>query len=277
MIFFRLDPSFRGKGLCELMTKPIEAFDLRRDFVDDKDYDFYELDRNSLEPNCPSTLRGPGYLHSGYLNSKGDWRQGPGYQEQFRDRYDNWGYQDKNFLRDPYYRRYQYDDRRGDTKRYYGNRRRYEDQFFIPYQIGVGRSNEEQETWGQYGGVYGGYDNYYKNSNDYRNSLSHWKVNEKKFERPDHFYGVRPYGSTYNDFNYQNLGNRKTGSWDSNYGYGYGASRRSWNDSRQSSDWNGLSYGESKYYVSKKVTGNSFYQDHNEPPVKGNFSCIFVI
>ncbi|KAI5643699.1 hypothetical protein NE865_04290 [Phthorimaea operculella] len=67
---YRLDPSFRGKGLCEMMTKPIEAFDIRRDFVEDKDYDFYELDRNSLEPHCPETLRGPGLLHSGFLSSK---------------------------------------------------------------------------------------------------------------------------------------------------------------------------------------------------------------
>lgn len=52
------------------MTKPIEAFDIRRDFVQDKDYDFFEIDRNSLEPNCPETLRGPGLLHSGFLSSK---------------------------------------------------------------------------------------------------------------------------------------------------------------------------------------------------------------
>lgn len=93
------------------MTKPIEAFDLRRDFVDDKDFDFYELDRNSLEPNCPDTLKGPGILHSGFLSSKAD-RQGPGQWDR-----SDWDKDNKRHLDD------RYNDRRHDDR-------------FVPYQIG---------------------------------------------------------------------------------------------------------------------------------------------
>lgn len=104
------------------MTKPIEAFDLRQDFVEDKDYDFYELDRNSLEPYCPETLRGPGLLHSGYLSSKP--AQIPsGHQNQWRDRMD-WAEGYKTYNR--FY----------DEKRMQSYNKHYEDQFYVPYQIG---------------------------------------------------------------------------------------------------------------------------------------------
>lgn len=98
------------------MTKPIEAFDLRQDFVEDKDYDFYEVDRNSLEPYCPETLRGPGLLHSGYLSSKNKLTS----QDQWRDR--NWSAHDHRT-----YNRF-FDEK--------SHKRRYEDQPYIPYKIG---------------------------------------------------------------------------------------------------------------------------------------------
>ena len=103
------------------MTKPIEAFDIHQDFVEDKDFDFYELDRNSLEPYCPETLRGPGLLHSGYLSSKSkDQNQD---QNRWKDRIDyETGYKSVNRF---------YDERRTQTYN-----RRYEDQLYIPYQIG---------------------------------------------------------------------------------------------------------------------------------------------
>lgn len=101
------------------MTKPIEAFDIQRDFVEDKDYDFYEVDRNSLEPHCPETLNGPGLLHSGYLTSKASKPKpvsSPGWDRSSWD----------DRAHDSFY------DRRGDRN----YRRRYEDQAFVPYQIG---------------------------------------------------------------------------------------------------------------------------------------------
>ncbi|KAL0852582.1 hypothetical protein ABMA27_016932 [Loxostege sticticalis] len=223
---YRLDPSFRGKGLCELMTKPIEAFDISRDFVEDKDYDFYEVDRNSLEPHCPESLGGPGLLHSGFLSSKPN--RLPNYQVQNQwDRTDQW--QDSRYHRD-------YDRFYEEKRRYGGGRRRYPD--YIPYQIGVGRSSEADiENWGTYGGVYGGNDNYYKDRNDYYNSVNHWRIPNNS-----RTYGVKPgYNS---DFDYYSLGKER--SWESQR---YGSWKRGrWNTSGA----NGLDYGESNYYKPHK-------------------------
>lgn len=120
--FYRLDPAFRGKGLCELMTKPIEAFDLQRDFVEDKDYDFYELDRNSLEPNCPDTLRGPGLLHSGFLSNKR-----PGQDvDRWKDRIDWYDRSSQS----------EYERHYNERRRVVNSNRRYQNEVYVPYQIG---------------------------------------------------------------------------------------------------------------------------------------------
>ncbi|CAH1642956.1 unnamed protein product [Spodoptera littoralis] len=227
---YRLDRTFRGKGLCELMTKPIEAFDLRRDFVEDKDFDFFELDRNSLEPNCPDTLRGPGVLHSGFLSSKPNRIEGEGSQSGWRDRYDG----------------FDQSDRFGGNRRGgYGNRR-YDDRFYIPYQInqGLARSNDGQELWGKYGGEYGG-NRYYKDRNDYHKSVTHWQISTD-VERPS--YGVKPHGNT--NFDYHNLG-KNGGSWIGDR-YGYGSWKRGrWNSSGNSGNPNGLDYGDSSFFKQK--------------------------
>ncbi|CAK1548804.1 unnamed protein product [Leptosia nina] len=212
---YRLDPSFRGQGLCELMTKPIEAFDLNRDFADDKSYDFYELDRNSLEPNCPETLRGPGLLHSGYLSSK------PKGQDRI-DWYDA-GYTGVS---------------RYDERRKYTQHKRYEDQFFVPYQIGVVRG-DDRENWGQYGGYYGNYDSYYKNRNDFKQSYNHWRISD--FDRHDVKF-------TNKNFDYHNLGRQHS---DEHHSYG----DRHETDSPHHTDKYGLSdvnYHADKYYKSDR-------------------------
>ncbi|CAB3241722.1 unnamed protein product [Arctia plantaginis] len=218
---YRLDRSFRGKGLCELMTKPIEAFDLLRDFVEDKEFDFFELDRNSLEPNCPETLRGPGILHSGFLSSKSNQVS---------------GWTDKNDWFDGRHRDRNTVDRRGG----YGNRNH--DRIYIPYQInqGLGRSDED-EAWGQYGGGYGGTDRYYKDRNDYHKSVSHWRL-ASDIDIP--YHGVKHYSN--NHFDYNTLGkNGGEGSWK----YGHGSWKRGrWNSSGNN---NGLQYEESNFYKPK--------------------------
>ncbi|XP_052754335.1 uncharacterized protein LOC113515941 isoform X1 [Galleria mellonella] len=221
------------------MTKPIEAFDIQRDFVDDKDYDFYEVDRNSLEPHCLDTLRGPGLLHSGFLSSKPS--RMPDFQWDRRDWYEN---------------RYNYDryneDRRGLR---HNGRRGYDDRFFVPYQIGMGRSNDDQENWGQYGGYYGGYDTYYKDRNDYYKSINHWRLADDIGRSS---YGVKPYHNT--NFDYHNLGKNRL--WES-HRYGYGSWKRGrWNSSGVSS-WNNLDYGESNYLDKPK---HHYYDDRNEDP-----------
>ncbi|KAJ8704535.1 hypothetical protein PYW07_011723 [Mythimna separata] len=261
---YRLDRTFRAKGLCELMTKPIEAFDLRRDFVEDKDFDFFELDRNSLEPNCPDTLRGPGVLHSGFLSSKTNRiPDGDGASSGWRDRYD--GFDGRH--------RDRFD---GDRRGPYGNRRGgYDDRFFVPYQInqGLARSNDDQENWGKYGGEYGGYDRYYKDRNDYHKSISHWQISTD-VERPS--YGVKPHANTNFDyhslgknggsFDYHNLGkeggsfdynslNKDGGAWTGNR-YGYGSWKRGrWStggSSGGSGGQNRLDYGETSLYKPKQ-------------------------
>ncbi|CAH2238014.1 jg10337 [Pararge aegeria aegeria] len=210
---YRLDPTFRGKGLCELMTKPIEAFDLQEDFVEDKEYDFYELDRNSLEPYCPETLRGPGLLHSGYLSSKPE--KVPGQDNQWRDRND-WsmnGYKSYNRF---------FDEKRTQTYN-----RRYEDQLYVPYQIGVIKKQENRrsdENWGQYGGNYGGIHTSYKDGNDYHNSKNHWAITEPYYS----YHGVKHHNEK-EDFNYHSL--QKNSEWQ-DYGYGYGSWKTGrWNSS----------------------------------------------
>lgn len=122
------------------MTKPIEAFDLQRDFVEDKDFDFFELDRNSLEPDCQETLRGAGMLHSGYLSSKPNHIPGHVSGNQKWDRYDKPdnripGHHDRFDSHGHPGGHMDYDrgyDRRRPMD--HGHRRKYGD--YVPYQIG---------------------------------------------------------------------------------------------------------------------------------------------
>ncbi|CAG4958039.1 unnamed protein product [Parnassius apollo] len=225
---YRLDPTFRGKGLCELMTKPIEAFDLRRDFVEDKDYDFYELDRNSLEPNCPETLRGPGLLHSGFLSSKRPLET----VDRWKDRID---WYDKSSKSD--YERYN-----NERRTLINSSRKYNNQVFVPYQIGISRSNDSPEPLSQYGGSYGG-DNYYKDKTNYRKSINHWQIADEVLRA--NYYGVKSHGLN-TDFNYHSLG--KSSESEDGHGYGYGA----WKRGRWNSSWNGLDYEESGHYKHSK-------------------------
>ncbi|XP_044744139.1 uncharacterized protein LOC123306292 [Coccinella septempunctata] len=49
---YRLDPTGRGKGECELLDVPLQRLDIGRDVYPDRDYDYYEKDRNSATTNC---------------------------------------------------------------------------------------------------------------------------------------------------------------------------------------------------------------------------------
>lgn len=112
--------------------------------------------------------------------------------------------------------------------------------YFFP---GLARSDDDQENWGQYGGVYGGFD-HYKDRNDYHKSIDHWRL-ASDAEKPS--YGVKPISN--NNFNYHSLG--KNGeTWSSRYGYG-SWKRGRWNNSGSSGNTNGLDYGESSFYKPK--------------------------
>ncbi|XP_050305969.1 uncharacterized protein LOC126743078 [Anthonomus grandis grandis] len=49
---YRLDPTGRGKGECELLDLPLSRLDLSRDIVRDPDYDIYTRDRNAVQVGC---------------------------------------------------------------------------------------------------------------------------------------------------------------------------------------------------------------------------------
>ncbi|XP_045460590.1 uncharacterized protein LOC123671006 [Harmonia axyridis] len=49
---YRLDPTGRGKGECELLDVPLQRLDIGRDVYPDRDYDYYEKDRNAASSNC---------------------------------------------------------------------------------------------------------------------------------------------------------------------------------------------------------------------------------
>lgn len=66
---FRLDPTGRGKGECELLSVPLSHLDIGRDVYPDPDYDYYERDRNAASVNCKQPPRS-GY--GGWSNSYGE-------------------------------------------------------------------------------------------------------------------------------------------------------------------------------------------------------------
>ncbi|XP_030764944.1 uncharacterized protein LOC115889139 isoform X2 [Sitophilus oryzae] len=49
---YRLDPSGRGKGECELLALSLPQIDVVREIVTDPDYDYYTRDRNAAQVNC---------------------------------------------------------------------------------------------------------------------------------------------------------------------------------------------------------------------------------
>lgn len=84
---YRLDPTGRGKGECELLSVPLSHLDIGRDVYPDSDYDYYERDRNAASVNCkqiPSGGYGTGggsgsYYGGGYSYGYGG---GGGYADR---------------------------------------------------------------------------------------------------------------------------------------------------------------------------------------------------
>ncbi|CAG9820450.1 unnamed protein product [Phaedon cochleariae] len=58
---YRLDPSGRGKGECELVDRPLSRLDIGRDLYPHPDYDYYERDRNAASANCDRRSGGDGW------------------------------------------------------------------------------------------------------------------------------------------------------------------------------------------------------------------------
>ncbi|XP_021916081.1 uncharacterized protein LOC110828068 isoform X1 [Zootermopsis nevadensis] len=74
---YRVDVGGFGRGSCDLTDVPSSRLDLGRDFYSDREYDFYERDRN-IGPDCnvaPTEDSRPGGGLYGGSNSYGHWQQ----------------------------------------------------------------------------------------------------------------------------------------------------------------------------------------------------------
>ncbi|KAK4885792.1 hypothetical protein RN001_002063 [Aquatica leii] len=103
---YRLDPTGRGQGDCELIDLPLSRLDIRRDVIGDADYDYYERDRNSEVPNCKGTR-----YYGSYGDSKHDYYDS-NRRNDYYDYYDSYNYRHSQSRPDGY-----------DDYDYYGNRR----------------------------------------------------------------------------------------------------------------------------------------------------------
>ncbi|XP_008195826.1 uncharacterized protein LOC663405 [Tribolium castaneum] len=85
---YRLDPSGRGKGECELLEIPLSHLDIGRDLYPDPDYDYYERDRNAASANCKGGYYEQYGGNDGYYNRRHDQRPFDWWEED-RNRYGN--------------------------------------------------------------------------------------------------------------------------------------------------------------------------------------------
>ncbi|KAK9876143.1 hypothetical protein WA026_011260 [Henosepilachna vigintioctopunctata] len=107
---YRLDPTGRGKGECELLDVPLQRLDIGRDVYPDREYDYYERDRNTARTHCQDRPRYPDYgsKRPSYYHHEYDRR--PGYNYYPTRRYDVGPY---NYDRRPsYYDKVDYYDNR---------------------------------------------------------------------------------------------------------------------------------------------------------------------
>ncbi|CAH1113971.1 unnamed protein product [Psylliodes chrysocephalus] len=99
---YRLDPSGRGKGDCELLSVPLSRIDVYRDTYPEPDYDYYERDRNAAALNCRQ--RPSGYKYNNQYNSYNGYNDYDDYRHGIRDTNNPYGV--RNRLPD---RRYDYE------------------------------------------------------------------------------------------------------------------------------------------------------------------------
>nr|CAH7744175.1 unnamed protein product [Callosobruchus chinensis] len=132
---YRLDPTGRGKGDCELLDCPLSRLDLRRDILPDPNYDYYERDRNAVE--CEGRRPQNRYGGSGGYSGYGGYgvKSGSSYGGSYGSSWNYNSYSGGDYHRyyegnrggGSYYpdRRYDYeDDRRGSGDRWSSDRPR---------------------------------------------------------------------------------------------------------------------------------------------------------
>ncbi|KAK5647334.1 hypothetical protein RI129_002226 [Pyrocoelia pectoralis] len=231
---YRLDPTGRGQGDCELLEVPLSRLNIRQDVVSDPEYDYYERDRNSDGPDCKGTR-----YYGSYSNRREDFHN----SYERRD-YDSDYYEDS----DRYYYRYRpypgiyndflyYDDRRGGYKydrddyeydkadlprpdykshepylpHWHRDRDIYDRDKWYKYNEDRLRDKEywgfkdQNDRWGSYGGSYGNFGKPHRTDThkyDYHN-----KYNDSSYRR-------------YYSFPYEEGDSKDWGRYGGTYGYG---------------------------------------------------------
>ncbi|CAH1364600.1 unnamed protein product [Tenebrio molitor] len=284
---YRLDPSGRGKGECELLEIPLSHLDIGRDLYPDPDYDYYERDRNAASANCKRQGYG-GYGYDGY-NRRNDQR--PYYDNRWyddRNSYGNrrprpdFGYDDYDSYRPPppggnrrgdfayhhshhsdhshnyHYEHYDHGPPPYDYKPYEPylppiRRPPYdEDRYYVNYHTDRERDKDywgfHKPTWGSYGGSYG-------------TSYNPHEFDRKNYYLPPQIGGSKDWG--------QYGGSYGNGGLNLQYN-GYGHS--------QSFDFWGLNKYEEKFHnygelppPKKPLGGGSYLPEYKPPPNTGSY------
>ncbi|XP_066142349.1 uncharacterized protein [Euwallacea fornicatus] len=79
---YRLDPTGRGKGDCELLSLPLSKLDINREIISAPDYDFYTRDRNARQVDCRQPPRDNYYPVGSYTGGR-DRGYGYGYGYEY--------------------------------------------------------------------------------------------------------------------------------------------------------------------------------------------------
>ncbi|KAB0805027.1 hypothetical protein PPYR_01997 [Photinus pyralis] len=250
---YRLDPTGRSQGDCELLDVPLSRLDIREDIVSDSEYDYYERDRNSEGPDCKGTR---------YYGTYSDRREDINYYPYDRRRDYDSDYFDND---DRYYYKYRrpypdsdndffyYDDRRGgykyerddydydktdnsrpDYKSYepylpswYRDRNIYDrDKWYKYYEDRLKDKEywgfkDQDETWGGYGGSYGNFGKPYPT------------------DIPKYYPYSKPNGTKYYFFPDVEKDSNDWGRYGGSYGYG--GYRDAQSNNKDSYDYWGLS------------------------------------
>ncbi|XP_076267093.1 uncharacterized protein LOC143200541 [Rhynchophorus ferrugineus] len=194
---YRLDPSGRGKGECELLDLPLSKIDIAREVISDPDYDYYTRDRNAVQVNCrqrPSNSFLPSYgdRRYGYYDDRRVDRPDP-YDRRpteiarpLRRPGETWDYDERRPRPRPIDqrpsldddRRYEYGNRRGDYSYHHSHESHSSSYHYKEHSLDRFDSDREQGRR-PYPGI-----NYLPTS---------WKPFHEDHQRPHNFGSYRPF------------------------------------------------------------------------------------
>ncbi|KAF5304702.1 hypothetical protein FQA39_LY09479 [Lamprigera yunnana] len=246
---YRLDPTGRGQGDCELLNLPLSRLDIRRDVIGDSEYDFYERDRNSDAPDCKSRK----YYDSSYdrRDEFYDDRRRGDYYENFH--YDGYGHHRRPPPFDVY----------DDYDYYYRNHRggkNYKDYDYERYNYKYDPQAEDEKTF-QPQPPYKTFEpylpsNYWKFQSSYGESDSAlWNKYFEERIKDKHYWGFKDRKGTWGNYGGW-YGNELTPSSDFDYNqHKYNTSHKLFPAPFETKDWG--HYGGSYGYDSHKYSYNN--------------------